>query len=132
MYPITAALCLGHILIVLQGEVEHRRVKNAWPRTNKNRKAHRQIASEVQRADVLNKISARNGGSRKIRTSRDVKKRKVGGSRKRMQLRFDISQPLPQTSPRDHFHISEDQRNWVKLSEFAAENADDPACEVRT
>ncbi len=108
-------------------------MKVIWPRTNKNRKAHRQIAADVQRADVLNKISARNGGSRKLRTSRDLKKRKVAGSnRKRMQLRFEINQPLPQTSARAHFHISEDQRTWVKLNEFAADNADDPACEVCT
>lgn len=59
-----------------------------------------------------------------------MKKRIARSQGQRMQLRFDVSQALPQTSPREHFHISEDQRNWVTLAQFTAENADDPACDA--
>ncbi len=116
-------------------------MKCFYARTNKNYKYRKQVAMEVQRQRVLGKISDRNGQSRGPRGKRPLQKpTKNAAARtktartscgKRMQLGFQVSEPLPQTSPKVHFHISEDQRESVKLRDFLDENGDDLACKVR-
>ena len=51
---------------------------------------------------------------------------------RRLQLRFEDSQPLTPTQPDQHYHISSDPRYPMFLDDFVYENNGDPACEVRT
>ncbi|TBU21594.1 hypothetical protein BD311DRAFT_678015 [Dichomitus squalens] len=110
------------------GEFEHRRVKQFYRRTNKNRTFGRQIALEVRRANIINRIAQAQGEA--VRPRHKRRKQKARATRgRRLHLRFDDSQPLPQTLPDQHYHISNDKRYPVKLEDFLYENEGDPACE---
>ncbi|TBU39561.1 hypothetical protein BD309DRAFT_1003667 [Dichomitus squalens] len=111
------------------GEFEHRRVKQFYRRTNKNRTFGRQIALEVRRAHIVNKITQLQSDTVTTRHKRRKPKATQGARGKRMHLRFQDSQPLPHTQPDLHFHISTDKRYPIKLDDFLHENDGDPACE---
>ncbi|KAI9057374.1 hypothetical protein FKP32DRAFT_1551893, partial [Trametes sanguinea] len=121
-------------------ELEHRRVKRFYARTNKNTDFAWQIARHQRREAILNRIS-RHTLHRQARTAQ-----KPSGSRGQRQrrgpnalaqvpcaplqplhLRFEQSEPLPACSPKDHTQISEEQANPVNIHQYVAENDDDPA-----
>ncbi|EJF55297.1 hypothetical protein DICSQDRAFT_74723, partial [Dichomitus squalens LYAD-421 SS1] len=111
------------------GEFEHRRVKQFYRRTNKNGTFGRQIALEVRRANIINKIGqSQHEAVKPCRQKRKPKKARASRGR-RLHLRFDDSQPLPPTQPDQHYHISNDKRYPIKLDDFHFENEGDPACE---
>jgi hypothetical protein len=49
---------------------------------------------------------------------------------KDMCLSFEQADPLPQTSPQDHIHISQSKRHRVDLRQFVNERRNDPAFHV--
>lgn len=106
-----------------QGELEHRRVKRFYARTNKNAYV-RQIARQERRERLL----------------RGIEKRMRSASILGMVAPPDAvaSQPeyLPPTAPRAHHHISEDRRYGITVRAYleAAEqptgHSEDPAIKV--
>ncbi|RPD56887.1 hypothetical protein L227DRAFT_587910 [Lentinus tigrinus ALCF2SS1-6] len=102
------------------GELEHRRVKRFYSRTNKNSEFAGQIAKHQRREALIYKVAS----TAPIAALR--RRRKLG---RRLQLQATDKDPLSLTLPTQHYHISDDPRNTVKLDAFAHENQDDPACE---
>ncbi|TBU36276.1 hypothetical protein BD309DRAFT_1073507, partial [Dichomitus squalens] len=111
------------------GEFEHRRVKQFYRRTNKNRTFGRQIALEVRRAEIINKIKQTWGETVKPRNKRHKAKVARAARGKRLHVRFEHAEPLPPTQPDRHYHVSDETRYPVKLEDFLFENHGDPACE---
>ncbi|TBU21549.1 hypothetical protein BD311DRAFT_678089 [Dichomitus squalens] len=111
------------------GEFEHQRVKQFYRRTNKNRTFGRQIALEVRRANILNKIAQAQAQPAKPRKQRRKPKKAQPSRGRRLHLHFDDPQPLPPTQPNEHYHISDDKRYPIKLDDFLFENDGDAACE---
>ncbi|EJF58719.1 hypothetical protein DICSQDRAFT_148934 [Dichomitus squalens LYAD-421 SS1] len=111
------------------GEFEHRRVKQFYRRTNKNRTFGRQIALEVRRADLINKIKQGQGESHQPHHKRRKPKKTRAARGRRLHLRFQDTQPLPPTQPDRHYHVSDETRYPIKLDDFLYENEGDPACE---
>ena len=98
-----------------KGELEHRRVKKFYARTNKNA-AIRQITRLERREDALRRIQRR-----KARESATTVK---------PYLTFTESEALPYTPPVLHHHIS-DLRNFpVNITSFLASFQGDPAISV--
>ena len=90
-----------------------------------------QIGREVCRATLLHKIAnsrpqvpQHRNEKRKARAAK-AKSRTVHG--RRLQLRFEDSQPLPLTQPSQHHHVSLDARYPLRLDDFLYENEGDPA-----
>ncbi|TBU23843.1 hypothetical protein BD311DRAFT_703164 [Dichomitus squalens] len=111
------------------GEFEHRRVKQFYRRTNKNRAFGHQIALEVRRADIINKIKQSQTEPGKPRTKRRKPKRSSAGRGKHLHVQFEQAEPLPHTQPDRHYHISDEKRFPITLDNFLYENEGDPACE---
>ena len=133
---------LTNIVDDYQGELEHRRLKQFYARTNKNSQFASQVASEVRRQAIINKIGqslveGHSRSRRKQRANRATRQR-LGACNKAtrnthrhgLYLKFRDVEPLSSTSPRVHTHISEDQRHSENIEVFTAENDGDPACEV--
>ncbi|RPD82127.1 hypothetical protein L226DRAFT_541597 [Lentinus tigrinus ALCF2SS1-7] len=102
------------------GELEHRRVKRFYMRTNKNVKFISQIAKHQRREALVYKVAS-------TAPATALKQRRKLG--RRLQLRAADKDPLSLTLPTQHYHISDDPRNAVDLDAFAHENQDDLGCE---
>ncbi|KAJ7244602.1 hypothetical protein B0H12DRAFT_1236060 [Mycena haematopus] len=83
------------------GELEHRRVKGFYARTNKN-KPLRQMTQLERRNTTLN-------------------------HKKKAQIPFDQSESLPYTSPEQHHHISPSRNFSLHLTAWLQSNYGDPA-----
>ncbi|KAI0363871.1 hypothetical protein BV20DRAFT_957443 [Pilatotrama ljubarskyi] len=110
------------------GELEHRRCKHFYVRTNKNATFVSQIAKHQRRERFVNDIhqrapGAKEPGARKHSARRLFTRRTAGP----LQLGPDDFEPLGPVSPRDHHRISDDQRHHVDITGFVLENKDDPA-----
>ncbi|EJF57875.1 hypothetical protein DICSQDRAFT_149477 [Dichomitus squalens LYAD-421 SS1] len=111
------------------GEFEHRRVKQFYRRTNKNRTFGRQIALEVRRANIIDKIARAQEQPVKPHHKRCKPKKALPSRGRHLHLRFDDAQPLPPTQADKHYHVSDDKRYPVRLEDFLFDNEGDPACE---
>ncbi|TCD63562.1 hypothetical protein EIP91_005233 [Steccherinum ochraceum] len=100
------------------GELEHRRVKRWYARTNKHGFVQ-QIAKHQRRAQILEKIRRRNGAK-----PTQIPKRR---QRRSPALSFTDSEPLPYTSPDMRYHMSSEVRYAVNITAFLTENREDPA-----
>jgi hypothetical protein len=135
-----------HFLIELKlekGELEHRRVKKFYARTNKN-VAVRQITRLERREDALQRIQQNLKkavvGSKEMEDPKDgsihvtqvhqKKARKSAKMTMKPYLTFTESEALPYTPPSLHHHIS-DLRNFpANITSFLASFQDDPAISV--
>ncbi|GJE92524.1 hypothetical protein PsYK624_086780 [Phanerochaete sordida] len=136
------------------GELEHRRVKAFYARTNKIRFA-KQIASRTRRQRLLESISlkgiehakqekaaaiqealARRRASPASRTPspgrhasppRTPKKRGRPRKSSAISLGPTDKDPLPTTSYTAHHHISDSREHWTDLHQWLSENREDPA-----
>ncbi|TDL17170.1 hypothetical protein BD410DRAFT_886035 [Rickenella mellea] len=101
------------------GELEHRRVKKFYGRTNKNN-ATAQITNLERRERVL----------RQIEEDLKSKPNKAGLSdSNNATVNFSSQEPLPYTSVSDHHHISKSRNTYVDLPLWIRkpEHAEDPA-----
>ncbi|VDC05049.1 unnamed protein product [Peniophora sp. CBMAI 1063] len=103
-----------------RGELEHRRPKAFYARTNKNR-ATIQISQLELRQRALRRMAGKVVPTLQRRTTL-IKGRK----RAHAVLDFDEQEPLPVTSPEMHHHISHAQRFPVNLPAWLRECKDDP------
>ncbi|KAJ7799440.1 hypothetical protein B0H14DRAFT_3491588 [Mycena olivaceomarginata] len=115
---------------VEMGELEHRRVKRFYARTNKNQ-AVRQITLLEQCETVLMCIAAR--AQKKacrtfVRTTPTLvaqgHKHKLGKSQ--MYVPFNEHEALPYTMPEQHHHISSSRNFSLHVSSWLTKHADDP------
>ena len=97
-----------------QGELEHRRIKRFYPRTNKVGFT-RQIAKHQRRERLLHNLS-------KSSTPENNPTAAVG---------FQDSDPLPYTPPTVHHHISISNRYYENLTTWLGTHSGDPALIVR-
>ncbi|TBU49493.1 hypothetical protein BD309DRAFT_1076425 [Dichomitus squalens] len=109
------------------GELEHRRLKSFYKRTNKNRTFGMQVAAEVQRQSILDRIARGVPASSKRRRNQTTCALKAR-HRRDLRVRFEEDQPLPASSFADHHHMSLEQRYPENLTDFLQTNAGDPAC----
>ncbi|OSD00042.1 hypothetical protein PYCCODRAFT_1437796 [Trametes coccinea BRFM310] len=127
-------------------ELEHRRVKRFYARTNKNKDFVWQITRHQRRETILNRIRrralAREAGSAIKAPQAETSRRRsrsqyakttpyapTSASLRPLHLRFEQSEPLPASSPRDHTQISEEQAHPVDIHQYVNDNQDDPAFE---
>ncbi|KAJ7331379.1 hypothetical protein DFH08DRAFT_708356, partial [Mycena albidolilacea] len=114
-----------------QGELEHRRVKRYYARTNKNH-AVRQITQLERRETALLRIAsrARSSAQRKVNptTATPVPQNHKRNLRNReTYISFAESESLPYTTSDEHHHISPSRNFPLHLTAWLAKNRDDPA-----
>jgi len=107
----------------MQGELEHRRVKRFYSRTNKNNVGS-QIAKHERRERLLRAISRRREGSADNLSAPEPEASRVS-------LNFDVSEALPPTPPSQHHHISEERKHHLNIPTWLKENEGDLAVQVR-
>ncbi|KAF8125044.1 hypothetical protein K438DRAFT_1649075, partial [Mycena galopus ATCC 62051] len=119
------------------GELEHRRVKRFYARTNKNR-AVRQMTQLERRESALARIASRAHFSAQRRVSPTTAtpdpqnhKRKLKTLKKpETFVSFAESESLPYTAPDQHHHISPSKNFNLHLTSWLAQHKDDPATKV--
>jgi hypothetical protein len=107
------------------GELEHRRVKRFYSRTNKF-EFQQQITRHERRERLLRGIVIRNAETLGLPPPNSLKSRKVPTG-----IRFEDSEKLPFTLPSAHHHISELSRYPLNIYEFVTDHEGDPAVKVR-
>lgn len=133
--PVSSFYIYPPILILhYQGELEHRRVKRYYARTNKNG-AVRQITRLERREHVLlHRIRLKNSQE----TQTNFSTEKAGSKRRKVKVKttpsmdFAESESLPYTPPEYHHHISTSRNFPIHVQSFIdATTNDDPAIKVR-
>ncbi|KAJ7149300.1 hypothetical protein C8R43DRAFT_1128654 [Mycena crocata] len=111
------------------GELEHRRVKRFYARTNKNR-AVRQISVLERRETSLLRIAARAKLNARLFGKTTATPDPQGHKKKlknKTYIPFAESEALPYTTPEQHHHISGSHNYSLPLSSWIFENRFDPA-----
>jgi len=111
--------------MILQSEREHRQLKAYYACTNKN-KFTWQCARHEQREWILQTIRTKKE-DRKIQEQTELDH---DNGTKDTHLSFEQADPLPQTSPQDHIHISQSKRHHIDLHQFVNEWCNDPGFHV--
>ena len=111
--------------MILQSKREHRRLKAYYARTNKN-KFTQQCARHEQRERILRTIHAKKE-DHKVQEQTELDH---DNGTKDTRLSFEQADPLPQTSPQDHIHISQSKRHRIDLRRFVNERHNDPGFHV--
>jgi hypothetical protein len=105
----------------IQGELEHRRVKRFYARTNKNKSSTARITILEMRVRRIRRVDERMQAAQQ---TNDVVRPEVPSSAipLKRQVARDVLQaePLPQATGEEHHQISTDVRNPVRLSTVAA------------
>lgn len=124
---------------VIQGELEHRRVKRFYSRTNKF-KFTRQISKHERRERILHKIrSQKRKGKTVLRQGVQLVNRSNSTPpshlnyvepRPTAAVSFQESDPLPYTPPTAHHHISDSTRHYENIAAWLSTNQGDPALQV--
>ncbi|KAF8146367.1 hypothetical protein K438DRAFT_1475340, partial [Mycena galopus ATCC 62051] len=116
------------------GELEHRRVKRFYARTNKNT-AVRQMTVLERREQALTRIARTLGKilPRPPPTTPVDPHKKRQRQQKKLKLFVDFadSESLPYTAPEQHHHISHSRNFYLSIPHFLSENLGDPAIHVR-
>uniref|UniRef100_A0A8H8CGN3 Uncharacterized protein n=1 Tax=Psilocybe cubensis TaxID=181762 RepID=A0A8H8CGN3_PSICU len=112
------------------GELEHRRVKRFYAKTNKGRTFERQITRHQCRERLLRTISEREKRSKK--TSTDILQQapsnySTSNVSNAPHVPFIESDALPPTLPQLHHHISADKRLKDNVHRWLYTNEGDPA-----
>ena len=109
----------------LQGEGEHKRVKQFYPRVRKGDHV-RGIARHIYRERML------------FQTQQAFKKKRLDDNQYKLEddmitlnIPFTEVEVLGPTPPEQHHHISKDVRHKVDVYKWLAENRKDPALKVR-
>jgi hypothetical protein len=121
--------------MISQGELEHRRVKRFYSRTNKFNFTS-QIAKHQHRERILRNIRLRSkqvAADADTQTSSDIITKDAPQEKARTAaVSFEDSDPLPYTSPNVHYHISESKRHHEDITNWLGQNANlnDPTVKV--
>ena len=110
------------IISPLQGELEHQRCKQFYPRVHKG-KFVVGIGKQIRQERILQN-AGKDWGLNVTRPSKKQKK----SSCPNPDLRHPES--LPAAPPQQHYQIADDIRNWVDISRFLGEHHGDPAVHV--
>ncbi|KAJ6559288.1 hypothetical protein B0H10DRAFT_2240500 [Mycena sp. CBHHK59/15] len=112
------------------GELEHRRVKRFYARTNKNR-AVRQMTQLERRESSLLRIRARAAFNArrfgKTTPTPDAQGHKRKLRKQKLYVPFAESEALPYTAPEEHHHISTSRNFSHHVASWLNEQGDDPA-----
>lgn len=100
---------------VAQGELEHRRVKRLFGRTNKNGYIKQMTQHEHRE-------------SRLLRQRRTTEHQHAKAHPHHVD--FAESDPLPYADAHLHHHISDSKKHGQDLFSFSKKNPNDPACKV--
>ncbi|KDR76734.1 hypothetical protein GALMADRAFT_225666 [Galerina marginata CBS 339.88] len=123
------------------GELEHRRVKRFYARTNKGRTFQRQISKHHRRERILRRIASR------VKLSQTQAESSIPSHPTQHQpsvnittpapappihldtpiVPFDQSDALPATLPEQHHHISNSKRHSLNVFRWLDDNEGDPA-----
>ncbi|KAF8074854.1 hypothetical protein FPV67DRAFT_601603 [Lyophyllum atratum] len=98
------------------GELEHRRVKKFYARTNKN-----------QAVRQMTKLERRERALRKHCRAREVPEKGKKGKTANPRIAFTETEVLPLTPPEVHHHISSSRNFHLDIPTWLAANAGDPA-----
>jgi len=98
-----------------QGELEHRRVKRFYARTNKNNPT-RQITKHQRREAIIQSLASRDPSS--------------GNGKRVYKVRRPEHEGIPFMSPKDHHHIAESQRTYYDILVWVHENRTNPGVKV--
>ncbi|THH19110.1 hypothetical protein EW146_g1980 [Bondarzewia mesenterica] len=104
------------------GELEHRRVKRFYARTNKNQ-FQMQVTKHERRERLLEQIRRRSESFHNQGASSSSPVPTIRAA----ALRFEDADPLPHTSPRVHYHVSESTKHFENVTLWVRQNLNDPA-----
>jgi hypothetical protein len=110
-----------------QGELEHRRVKRFYARTNKRKTFGHQIAKQQRRERLLKQIREQ-WKEREELHAKAVQLDSEPLHSPAPNVSFEDSDPLPKTLPEVHYHISNTTRlkdNIFRWVDFHEQNSDD-------
>ncbi|KAI0363060.1 hypothetical protein BV20DRAFT_959073 [Pilatotrama ljubarskyi] len=110
------------------GELEHRHVKRFYARTNKNEYAY-QIALHTHRAAKLRVIKERVDVAASTASPDDSAQTDGFPNAVRSPQDDSGTEPLPYSSPLDHHHIADSQRDHEDLIAWTRSHQGDPALE---
>ena len=116
-----------------QGELEHRRVKRFYARTNKRKTFTQQIAKQQRRERILRLIQERSNKTKNNVQSTAVPKPFEDIQSPAPSVPFEESDPLPKTFPELRYHMSNTTRlkdNIFRWVDFHEQNGDE-AIKVR-
>lgn len=117
-----------------QGELEHRRVKRFYARTNKLRQFTRQITKHQRRERILHNIKLRYQQTKASATATNPPNTYPPPTpevnKKTAAVPFEESESLPGTIPSVHYHMPESTKFYENITKFLTENANDAATEV--
>ncbi|GLB33254.1 hypothetical protein LshimejAT787_0101380 [Lyophyllum shimeji] len=99
------------------GELEHRRVKRFYARTNKRRQFAAQIAKHQLREQRLWKMRTQQ------QTTRDASTVPTNSP----AVPFEESEPLPPSPPTKRYHVSDSQKHFENVTDWLNRTAGDPA-----
>jgi hypothetical protein len=111
IYNVTISSCI-------QGELEHRRAKRLYGRTNKNQ-AIRQMTRHERRETQLLRVRRANVAAN-------------GRTTHSHHVDFSENDPLPYADTEMHHHISDSRRHYQDAFSFVKGAPQDPATKVRT
>ncbi|KAI0715990.1 hypothetical protein C8T65DRAFT_606466 [Cerioporus squamosus] len=109
------------------GELEHRRVKKFYVRTNKNIQFAWQIARHQRRQQFLHTRMDDSTSPKRPKRKTKPRRARLVPVRTPMHLPFEASELLPSMSPKEHSQISEEQTHSIQLATHLADNRDDPS-----
>ncbi|KAF5351441.1 hypothetical protein D9758_013515 [Tetrapyrgos nigripes] len=93
------------------GELEHKRVKRFYARTNKTFRYVRQVTAHEKRKRIIEQL----------------KNRQEAVKEDSIAVPFHHSDPLPPSSPHLRYKISADNSQWLNIPQWMNQHEDDPA-----
>jgi hypothetical protein len=119
---------------VAQGEFCHGFLKKVYGRTNK-KDFQGQLTTYEGRFRVVRACLGQRLKRKRIYKKASLKRKRTRSVHRKgsapATLPHNADEPLPYSKPREHFHISEQTRYPVKISQFLEKNDNDVATHVR-
>ncbi|KAF9455458.1 hypothetical protein BDZ94DRAFT_1278112, partial [Collybia nuda] len=115
------------------GELEHRRVKRFYARTNKLRQFTRQIAKHQRCERILRNMRLRHEQGLQAQpiepenTNTPIPPPIQAHTKHTASVPFEVSEPLANTPPSLHHHVSESTKQYENVTQWLTEHSDDPA-----
>ncbi|TFY53971.1 hypothetical protein EVG20_g9898 [Dentipellis fragilis] len=109
------------------GELEHRRVKRFYSRTNKI-KFTLGITKQQQRERILHRMREQDPHIQQLKNQKGNRKTTQPENQDSLpSVGFEAEDPLAYTSPKDHYHMSTTTRHQLSLTRWLRLHAADPA-----
>jgi hypothetical protein len=106
-----------------KGELEHRRVKRFYGRTNKQRFIG-QIAKHQRRERLLQRIKQRLADKKSSEAGLPMKQSGMG------QRGYQDTDGLSYTKPEVHYHIAESEKDFENVTAFLSKNKHERSLQV--